>query len=71
MTVQSRSTLPYDCHRVFHPWHQDCIPAALMLSKSSFRESFKIYCVLYGVRIDCHSNSLSKQILVDLFRLPD
>jgi len=57
MTVQSRSAVPYECHQVLHPWHPNCIPAALMLAKPSFIESFKIYCVLYGVRI--HHLSIS------------
>jgi hypothetical protein len=52
MTIQSRSALPYECNQILHPWHQNCIPAALMLAKPCFRESFKIYCVLYGVRIN-------------------
>ncbi len=51
MAGQSRSVLPYGCHQVFHTWHKDCIPAALMLAKPAYRESFKIYCVFYGVRI--------------------
>ncbi|UJR15017.1 hypothetical protein I4U23_001994 [Adineta vaga] len=49
MSVQSRSVLPYECHQVLHPWHDNCIPAAWELTKPAFRESFKIYCVLYGV----------------------
>jgi hypothetical protein len=52
MPVQSRSTLPYECHQVLHPWHENCIPAAFMLATPAFTESLKIYCVLYGVRID-------------------
>ncbi|CAF4432712.1 unnamed protein product, partial [Adineta steineri] len=47
--MQIRSSLPYECHQVLHPWHKNCIPAAWMLTKPCFRESFKIYCVLYGV----------------------
>jgi hypothetical protein len=49
MAGQSRSVLPYTCHQVIHTWHKDCIPAALILAKSSYRESFKIYCLFYGV----------------------
>jgi hypothetical protein len=52
MVVQSRSTLPYACNQVLHPWHENCIPAGWMLTKPCFIESFKIYCVLYGVSID-------------------
>ncbi|CAF1311827.1 unnamed protein product [Adineta steineri] len=49
MSLQLRSSLPYECNQVLHPWHKNCIPAAWMLTKPCFRESFKIYCVLYGV----------------------
>jgi hypothetical protein len=52
MAVCSRSTLPYQCHQVLHPWHTNCVSAAGMLAKPCFRESFKIYCVLYGVRYE-------------------
>jgi len=51
MNVQSRATIPYQCNQVLHPWNEHCIPAALALTKPCFRESFKIYCVLYGVRL--------------------
>lgn len=50
MTVHSRPTVPYQCYQAYHPWHPDCTTAASMLGKPCFRESFKIYCVLYGVR---------------------
>lgn len=49
MNVQSRATLPYQCNQVLHPWSEHCLPAALSIAKPCFRESFKIYCVLYGV----------------------
>ncbi|CAF1487993.1 unnamed protein product [Adineta ricciae] len=49
MLAYSRSVLPYECHEVLHPWREQCIPAAWELAKPAFRESLKIYCVLYGV----------------------
>ena len=50
MLAHSRSVLPYECHEVLHPWREQCLPAAWELAKPAFRESLKIYCVLYGVR---------------------
>lgn len=64
MSVQSHSVLPYKCHQILHPWHKECIPAAWMLTKPCFRESFKIYCVLYGVRIVHWRIFLIKKILL-------
>ncbi|CAF3593400.1 unnamed protein product [Rotaria socialis] len=48
MAVQYRSTLPYACKQVYHPWCENCVEAAWLLTVPSFRESFKVYSVLYA-----------------------
>lgn len=64
MTIQSRSVLPYQCNQALHTWHKDCIPAAWMLAVPGVRESFKIYCVFYGVRRDSLQIFLTYQLVV-------
>ena len=69
MTIQSRATLPYQCNQALHTWHKDCLPAAWMLAVPCVRESFKIYCVFYGVRRDCLDVLFDQHLLCADYRI--
>ena len=51
-----------ECYQVWHQWTPFCTEAALEVGLNSFKEAFKMYFVLYLVRIFFFNSSLTSQL---------